>query len=88
MGSNAMPNCEMNGTSVAIGSNHGHTLVVSKEDVAAGVDKSYDITGTSDHPHTVMITAAQFAMLEQNTSITTVSSTDDLHSHSIKVSCA
>jgi hypothetical protein len=27
-------------------------------------------------------------MLEQNTSISTVSSTDDLHSHSITVSCA
>jgi hypothetical protein len=77
----------MNGTTVVIGTNHGHALVVSKADVAAGVAKTYNIQGTSLHPHSVMITAAQFAMLAANTSITTMSS-DDGHAHSVTVSCA
>ena len=82
-----MGDCSQNGTSVVIGTNHGHTLVVSKADVAAGVAKTYDIQGTSLHNHTVTITAAQFAMLAQDTSISTTSSNDG-HAHSITVTCA
>jgi hypothetical protein len=77
----------MNGTNVVIGANHGHVLVVSKADVMAGVAKTYHIQGTSLHDHTVTITAAQFAMLAANTSISTTSSTDG-HSHPITVMCA
>jgi hypothetical protein len=77
----------MNGTNVVIGANHGHTLVVPKTDVMAGADKTYDIQGTSPHSHTVTITAAQFAALAANMSVSTVSSLDG-HTHSIMVTCA
>ena len=76
----------MNGTSVTIGGNHGHVLVVAKEDVVAGVDKSYNIEGTALHYHSVTITAAEFAQLAANTTITTESSFDG-HSHTITVMC-
>jgi len=79
--------CSMNGTTVAIAANHGHTLVVSKADIAAGVDKMYSIQGTSLHDHLVMVTAAQFAMLAANTSIS-VQSTVTIHSHAVTISCA
>lgn len=82
-----MGDCTMNGTAVVIGANHGHVLVVSQADVAAGVAKTYSIQGTSLHDHTVTITDAEFAMLAANTSISTVSSNDG-HSHPITVSCA
>src|SRR5690242_13655428 len=55
--------CVADGTTSVIADNHGHVLVVTKDDVAAGADKAYDIQGTSDHPHTVTITAAMFAQL-------------------------
>ena len=77
----------MNGTSVVIGTNHGHALVVSKEDIAAGVEKTYHIAGTSLHDHTVKLTAADFALLAQNTPITKESSAAP-HTHTVTVSCA
>jgi hypothetical protein len=82
-------NCTANGTAVTIGTNHGHTLTVSKADVTAGVDKTYDITGTATHAHSVKITAAMFTMLKGNTSAMTVSLADGTgHTHTITVACA
>jgi len=69
-----------------IGGNHGHTLVVSLADVQAGVDKTYDIQGTSDHPHSVTITAAQFAMLENGQTLNLTSSLVG-HTHPVTVRC-
>lgn len=86
-GSN-LASCEQNGTNATIGANHGHTLMVTSADVTAGADKTYNIRGTADHTHTVTITAAMFQMLQQNHAITTTSSTDALHDHSILVACA
>ena len=81
-------NCSANGTAVNITANHGHVLMVSQADVAAGVDKTYDIMGPAAHTHSVMLTAAQFAMLQTNHSIQTNSSTASSHSHGILVMCA
>ena len=80
--------CLQDGTAVTIYSNHGHVLVVTISDMTAGRQKSYDIQGTSDHPHTVVLTAAQFQQLAQNQAIMTTSSFDADHSHDILVACA
>jgi hypothetical protein len=68
--------------------NHGHLLTVSMADAAAGIDKTYNIQGTADHPHSVTISAALFVMLRAGTTISTMSSTDSSHSHTITVVCA
>lgn len=81
-------NCLDNGTSISIGGNHGHTLLVSKADVEAAVEKSYSIQGSSGHDHTVLISATAFASLKINRSISITSSSDDNHTHSVTVSCA
>jgi hypothetical protein len=81
-------NCNANGTTVRIAANHGHVLVVSMDDVAAGVDKTYDIMGTAAHTHSVTVTADQFAMLQTNHTITTTSTVASSHSHGITVMCA
>ncbi len=85
--------CLTNGTDVNIAANHGHVLVVSKEDVAAEVDKTYDIQGTADHTHSVTITAAMFMQLATDHAIMTQSSitnsaTFGTHNHPIMVACA
>jgi len=80
--------CTMNGTISTIGANHGHVLVVSKADVAAGTARTYDIRGTAGHTHSVTVTAAMFTQLKGNTTITTTSSVDAGHAHSITVMCA
>lgn len=81
------PQVCIEGTTIIIGSNHNHTMVVPAEDVAAGVDKSYDITGTSNHPHTVVLAATDFAKLANGEMVTVVSSYDDDHTHTVYVHC-
>lgn len=82
-------NCQQNGASVAIGSNHGHTLMaVSKDDIAAGAMKTYNIQGSSAHPHSVTVTGAMFAMLQNNQTVTVTSSNDDSHTHTVTITCA
>ncbi len=67
-----------------------HTIEVPLSDVMAGVDVTYDITGDSRHPHTVLVTAAHFAMIAAGTRVTITSSEDmgvDLHSHDVTLFC-
>lgn len=85
---NPTGNCLANGTRTTIGTNHGHTLVVSKEDVNAGVQKVYSIMGSSGHDHAVTLTAANFTSLKNNNGITVTSTAGDGHTHSVSVSCA
>ena len=83
-------NCAMNGTSVTIGGNHGHVMVVTASDVTSGVEKTYDITGSGGHTHTVTVTAANFATLQSNSngSVMATSTSANLHTHSVTVICA
>lgn len=86
----ASGNCLADGTTANISQNTGHVLIVSKEDVAAGVQKSYDIRGTDQsHTHTVTLTPADMQKLAQNQPIQTTSTVDGnpAHSHQITVSC-
>jgi hypothetical protein len=82
--------CAMNGTSVTIGNNHGHVLVVSASDVSTGAAKTYDITGTSDHAHMVTVSAANFATLQSNAngSVMVTSTSGGGHTHAVTVICA
>ena len=80
--------CTDNGTLSSISANHGHTLTVSSADVQAGAARTYSIQGSSSHDHMVTLTAANFASLQNNNSITVNSTNDDGHTHSVTVSCA
>jgi hypothetical protein len=68
--------------------NTGHALVVPAEDVAAGIQTTYGIRGSSPHNHNVTITAAQFAILRAGGTFTVTSTRDSLHSHDVTVECA
>lgn len=83
-------NCLEDGTnsSVATAAGHSHNFTVPKEDVAAGVEKTYVMTNVNSHTHQVTITAAQFATLQGNNSVTATSTSDAGHTHSVSVSCA
>jgi hypothetical protein len=81
-------NCTANGTKVGISQNTGHILVVSKDDIAAGVDKTYVMTGDPSHTHNVTLTADDFATLKKNLGIGEVTTVNNGHSHQITVSCA
>lgn len=83
-------NCALNGTTVTIENNHGHVLTVLKADVTAGVEKTYDITGTSGHAHMVTVTAANFATLQSNANATVMvtSTSGGGHTHGVMIICA
>ena len=81
------PDCTQ-GTVIAIGTNHGHTGDIPAADVAAGVEKTYNIQGRSPHPHTVTVTAADFQMLQQGAEVVLTSTLDAGHTHSFTVRCA
>ncbi|MFM6927019.1 MAG: hypothetical protein ACKOX6_01060 [Bdellovibrio sp.] len=82
--------CTTNGTSVIIQVVHtpNHTLTISVADVIAGVTKTYTLSDNgSGHTHSVTITAADFAMLQNNSGITEVSTLTGGHTHNVTVNC-
>ena len=74
--------------SAAIGSNHGHAITVSAADVNAGVEKTYPIQGSSQHPHSVTLTAANFTTLRTTGTLMVMSTQDAGHRHAVTVTCA
>ncbi len=78
----------VDGTTASISANHGHTLSVPEADVLAGVEKTYDIRGTSAHGHSVTLEEADFLLLAQGDSVVVTSTIDDGHIHEVTVRCA
>jgi hypothetical protein len=78
-------NCASTGATIA--NNHGHAITVTAAEANAGVDKTYQIEGGADHPHTVLITAANFATLRVAGTVMVGSSEDAGHTHVVTVTC-
>jgi hypothetical protein len=70
-----------------IGTNHGHTATVPLADVEAGVEATYDIMGGSPHAHSITLSAADFATLQQGMQVTVTSTLGDGHTHDVTVTC-
>ncbi len=70
----------------AIASNHGHELVMPMGDLTATGDKTYDITGSAGHTHTVTFTEAQRKDIAAGKSIV-AASTSSGHAHDVTASC-
>ena len=66
-----------------IGANHGHVAVITAAQLSAGGGVILNIRGTSDHPHTVELSAAEIGSIAANQRVSKESSTDDGHSHSV-----
>ena len=81
-------NCLLNGTASSVSANHGHSITVSITDVDAGVEKQYNIQGSSAHNHVVTVSESAFASLANNQQISVNSTTGDGHTHSVTISCA
>ncbi len=74
--------------STAIGSNHGHVMVVALADVTAGTEKTYDISGSSGHVHMVTVSAANMASLKTGGTVMVQSTSGNAHTHAVTVMCA
>ena len=82
--------CVNNGNSVTFATNHpapgAHVMIVPTTDIQTGVEVSYDIQGSSTHPHTVTVTAAHFTQLQAGNSVT-IDSVGGTHSHTVTIDC-
>jgi hypothetical protein len=70
-----------------VGNNHGHVFVVTPDEVRAGVEKTYDLTGAAGHPHSVTVTAEQFKRIGAG-EVVRFPSTRDGHLHRLLVRVA
>ncbi|MCA9536491.1 MAG: hypothetical protein KC593_22565 [Myxococcales bacterium] len=68
-----------------ISANHGHVLTVPLADLRAGVEKSYGIAGTAGHNHTVTLSAADFALISTEGTLTKSTTVASGHSHTVTV---
>jgi hypothetical protein len=96
----APPNCSVGNAAVTIGAspdfadsadNHAHApheLVVTGADIAAGVEKTYDIMGQASHTHMVTVTAADFVTLQGGGTVEEASTMTFCHFHVATISCA
>jgi hypothetical protein len=66
-----------------VGSNHGHSAVITAAELTAAGALMLDIRGQADHPHTVEVTADEVTAIAANTRVTKQSSVDASHSHSV-----
>ena len=66
-----------------ISANHGHTATVTGAQLTAGGAVKLDIRGSSDHPHTLELTAADIASIAAGNKVTRESTTDSGHSHDV-----
>lgn len=70
-----------------IAGNHGHGFTVTRAEVDAGAEVTYDIEGTAGHIHTVTLTASHMATLATGGSVMVVSTSGAAHTHNITVNC-
>ncbi|TDI34310.1 MAG: hypothetical protein E2P02_30710 [Acidobacteria bacterium] len=66
-----------------VGTNHGHTAVITAAQLTSNATVMLDIMGTSIHSHTVEITVVDLGQIVAGTRVTKTSSTDDGHSHTV-----
>lgn len=79
------PNCSTQ-LKTSISADHGHAFNVTTEDVLAGMAKTYDTKGVSDHTHIVTVTAADFAKLQTGGTVRILTCNHD-HEHEYIINC-
>ena len=71
----------------AIAGNHGHVLSIPSADLDSTTDRTYDITGSANHAHSVTFTPTQLQLLKSRQSVMVTSTTDSAHDHVVTASC-
>lgn len=71
------------GKTGTIGANHGHTAVITSGELSGGGGLNLNIRGSSDHPHTVSLSAAEVTAIAANSRVSKESTTEDGHSHTV-----
>lgn len=67
----------------SVSANHGHTAVITSAQLGAGNSLQLDIRGSSDHPHSVQLSADDLAMIASGQRVSRQSSNDRAHNHTV-----
>jgi len=67
----------------AISMNHGHVATITGAQLTSPSTISLNIMGTATHNHVVDLTAAEVTSIGNRTQVAKVSSTDNLHNHTV-----
>ncbi len=70
-------------TTGAVSANHGHTASVTAAQITAGGALVLDITGTSDHPHSVSLSAADLTQIGAGQTVVKTSTAGGGHTHAV-----
>jgi hypothetical protein len=71
-----------------VGRNHGHVFTVSLSEVKLGAERTYDLSGTSGHPHAVTLSEADMKSLLEGRIVRMQSTRVGGHAHRLFVRCA
>jgi len=71
-----------------IGRNHGHAFPITLSDVLAGLEKTYNLAGTSGHTHAITVTKAHFEKLRTGEVVRLASTKEGGHIHRLLLQCA
>jgi hypothetical protein len=66
-----------------VGSNHGHSAVITAAELASTTEVVLDIQGTSSHPHSVRLTVDELTAIAAGQRVSKESSEDASHTHSV-----
>jgi hypothetical protein len=66
-----------------VGTNHGHSAVITAAQLNAAEEVSLDITGDSSHPHTVDLSAEEVQQIGAGQQVSKESSNDASHTHTV-----
>jgi hypothetical protein len=70
-----------------IGKNHGHAFPIGVADVLAGVEKTYDLSGSSGHRHLVTVTPNDFSAVRRGERVRLASTKEGGHIHRLMLEC-
>ena len=66
-----------------VSANHGHVARIEAADLTAGNAVTLQIRGSSDHPHTLTLSAAEVVSIRGGQRVGKATSEDDFHTHTV-----
>jgi hypothetical protein len=67
----------------SVSANHGHTAVITAAQLSAGGALNLGIRGSSNHPHSISLSASQVSTIASGGRVSVTSTVDDAHDHTV-----
>ena len=67
----------------SISANHGHSVTITRAQMTAGGDLTFDIRGSADHAHTVTLSQSQLLNIAAGQRVSVESTSEQAHTHTV-----